>query len=236
MYALIIMAVLAVIVVLAIGVELRVNLINRKARQKHDAEHEANLEAWREGQKGQDSRLRGSSYPPNQSRFYAPCDTEGGGYCVAVVLVLCQIIFFIFACMVPHAAQQGDINDVLELSAKYDLDVQRRDELVAEVTSQLIEAYPRLEQDIIAGVGDPEILLSFPQIRSSETFMAAVENIIALNDKVYSTRRSIIANEADILGRSRSVWVIRPPWFPTYEDYYEGENPLNSQSNTTQEG
>lgn len=259
MYALVIITLCVIVMVIGLLAEFRAVIVNRKSEKKAEAEHEANVAAWREGlEKGElpevtrDDRivtgLERSYYgrrgyrevlsprrpqDPPRKPVVRKIDTQGAGYGVAIVAGLIGLVFFIFCSMVPHSNQQGDINDVLELSAKYDLDVQRRDELVAEVRAQLLQAYPQLEQEIIAGVGDPEILLSFPQIRSSETFRAAIEDIIELNDKVYSTRRSIIDNEADILGRERSPWVLRPPWFPTYDDYYDQDNPLTGQSNTS---
>ena len=152
---------------------------------------------------------------------YAETDAKMFGFFAAVAFVF-ALALMVPAMLIGQSSQIRDLADDDQLAARYDLQVQRRDEQVEIVTAQLIEAYPQLEREIIDSVDDPEILLSYPQIRSSETFRAAVERIVELNDSVYTVSQQIIDNQRQMLGRERSPWVIRPPWFPYYED-----NPLS---------
>ena len=225
MYLLIMFAICAVVVLVAAPVlSVRGHVNGKKALADYDDKGSRSKyhQTWRSG-----------SYPYRDYSGFRCSYSVSNGIIPGVIALVLGLTLFFFGSIVSHSNQQSNINDVLSLSATYDLKVNQRDDLTEVLRANLIEEYPQLEADIIAGVGDPEILLNFPQIRSSETFRAAIESIVSLNVEVYDVQQSIIDNERSILQRERSVWVIRPPWYPTYSDYYESGNPITDQDNTS---
>lgn len=108
--------------------------------------------------------------------------------------------------MAPYTNQIADFSQVKGTLAQVALYKERRDNLVAMVKTELAK-YPEYEKAILGKI-TPEILLSFPTLRSNETIVKTVEEIVKLEDAVYKIRAELINTQTKMFYREISPWVL----------------------------
>lgn len=134
------------------------------------------------------------------------------GYAISGWTLLFFGIIGLFALLITTAAfyttQIDNLEELDSIDDRIVLAETRAEEQEEIIRAELIENYPDFELEIIDNIDDPEILLSYPQLRSSETVRDAVNKITELDGRVYDLENDRISYETDIRKINRNPWVI----------------------------
>lgn len=150
---------------------------------------------------------------------------SGLSVALAVSSGVSAIILIILA-MVSIATSANQDKDLTAIASRRDniaVIATQKQSVEANIRSQL-DKYPEIEKSIIQDI-KPEILLTFPQLKSNETVVAAFTKLNDLDAEIANNQREINNAKAQIMIRERSAVVPRfTPIFITYEDFF-GEKP-----------
>lgn len=152
-----------------------------------------------------------------------PSGSDGGiALCVlAIISWLAAGIWLISTTLGAYTCQLSDFTEIKGKKQQIRIYEERRDNLTGVIKVELAK-YPEYEKQIITDIS-PEILVNFPNLRSSETITKTVEEIVKLNDSVYKIRASIVEVQQRIYYREMSPWVI---YVQPYEKFFSEQNPL----------
>lgn len=143
-------------------------------------------------------------------------------FCVfAIIFWVIASIWLILMTVGTYTYQLSDFTEIKGKKQQIRIYEERRDNLTGIIKAELAK-YPEYEKQIIAEIS-PEILVNFPNLRSSETITKTVEEIVKLNDSVYKIRASIVEVQQRIYYREISPWVI---YVQPYEKFFSEQNPL----------
>lgn len=123
-----------------------------------------------------------------------------------IVALVIAGLWLIIGIVAPYTKQIADFTQVKGTLAQVALYKERRDNLVAMVKTELTK-YPEYEKTVLGKI-TPEILLSFPTLRSNETIVKTVEEIVKLEDAVYKIRAELIKTQTEMFFREISPWVL----------------------------
>lgn len=147
-------------------------------------------------------------------------------YFFSWVFCVVAVVWLALAIAIPYSEQIGDFTGVQATKGKISLYQERRDNLVAVVKVELSK-YPEYEKAILGNI-NPQILVSFPTLKSNETIVKTMEQIVKLEDDVYKLRGGLIDQLRGMYEREISPWVI---YTPSYEHFFKEKNPLSVLSN-----
>jgi len=152
-------------------------------------------------------------------------EEEKDGQAAAFVF---SLIFWVIAviwlgCMTlgSYTRQINDFSAIKQMKQEVLLYSERRDKLVGIVRIELAK-YPQLEKEIIKGI-HPQILLQFPVLKSNETIMKTVSEILKLEDEVYKVRANMLVFQRAIYYREISPWTI---YCTPYRKFFGEPNPV----------
>ncbi len=141
---------------------------------------------------------------------------------VVLAVIACIIFLIVGVINLDNFSRQiGDFTTLKALDKKITLYSDRRDNLTNIVRTELSK-YPEYEKTIMGNI-NPQILLSFPQLKSNETMLATVKQILELQDKVYDLQKELIEIQQGIYYREISPWII---YVTPYEKFFGKSNPL----------
>ena len=133
-------------------------------------------------------------------------DAAGCSFVFGIVFLVIAGLWLTMAIVAPYTSQISDFSNVKGTLATVTLYKERRDNLAAMVKAELAK-YPEYEKAILGKI-TPEILLSFPTLRSNETIVKTVEEIVKLEDAVYKIRAELIQTQTKMFFREISPLVI----------------------------
>ncbi len=139
----------------------------------------------------------------------------------AIILWVIGGIWLFFALAAPYSSQLSYFTEVRQSQENIKLYQERRNNLVAVVRTELAK-YPEHEKKIIGDI-QPQIILSFPALKSNETIVKTVNDIVALEDAVYKLRSNLLKVQTDIFWMEISPWVL---YVPSYQSFFGEKNPV----------
>jgi len=119
--------------------------------------------------------------------------------------------------------QTSDLNETVQL--KHDREILvTRTQTVEKVVVKELRKYPDIEKDILENI-TPEILFSYPELKSSKTIMQAAKELKDSQDEVYLLDQDLNEIYKTILDRENSI-NFRLPGTSSYQEYFGKVNPL----------
>ena len=122
-----------------------------------------------------------------------------------------------------YSRQINDFASVQALEEKVGLYEMKRDNLSQIVRFELSK-YPEFEKDVIENI-NPAILLKFPELKSNQTMVETLQQLLKLENEVYTLREDLIDIQRTIYAREISPWVI---YVTPYEDFLSEKNPVGT--------
>lgn len=139
------------------------------------------------------------------------------GFMVATIVVISTLT------LGKYSYQIADFSEVRGLKMKITLLEERREKLTFIIENEL-KKYPEIEKDIISKIGSvPLFFMNYPQLKSNETIIKTVNDIVEINDQVYNIRGLFIETLQRIYLREISPWTI---YVKTYERFFKEKNPI----------
>lgn len=149
-------------------------------------------------------------------------DTIIALYVIGTIIIIIGAIALMVAVMRPYTLQIEDAVAVKAMEKKIMLYTARKDNLIAVVRAEL-EKYPKYEKAIMSGI-KPQILLSFPELKSNSTMLETVKQIVALENDVYKLRAEQIDIQQWMYYREISPWTL---WAKSYKNLLGADNPVS---------
>jgi len=116
-----------------------------------------------------------------------------------------------FYSMSQRSDQIYDIESVKMYTVNTAILEKKADELTAQFTKDLAEIYPQLEKDIFKSISPDKVgiyLAKYPELQSSKTVMALVENISKLQTDRYNQELAQQGTLRDIRFRLNNPWAL----------------------------
>ena len=121
-------------------------------------------------------------------------DTAFGFGACTVGLAVPILIMFVACWIVPVVAHVNNEADIDRYEADIEVYSEREVELEAVIREGLT-GYPEIEREIIDGI-DPEIILSYPNLRAPDVLIEKVNQLVAVRDAKFNAeleRNAMIA-------------------------------------------
>lgn len=139
-----------------------------------------------------------------------------------------SVVFFVAAIVLvaargfgSYAMQISDFASVRQTQNTINLFVERRDNLTTVIRGELGK-YPEYEKKIMGNI-TPQILLQFPMLRSNETIIKTVEELVKIENDVYKLRAELIQTQTKIYYREITPWKL---YVTPYEKFFGEKNPV----------
>jgi len=133
---------------------------------------------------------------------------------IGLILALCFTLG-------PYTLQIKDSTEIRSVEKKIALYTKRRDNLSAVVRAEL-EKYPKYEKTVLNGI-KPEILLSFPELKASDTMIKMVEELVKLENDIYKLREGQLDIAQRMYYREISPWTVH---CESYQELIGKPNPV----------
>lgn len=149
----------------------------------------------------------------NQANCYAPILFGVVAFGISAVVQL-----------VCYHSHSDDIENIEQQKEKKKIYQRKADDLLAEIKLYLIEKFPEHEQlifDKITNNSADFLAVEYPEIKSNETFMKAVEGIVEAKSSIYSCDHRIARYEKQIRLRKRTIALTVFPILPKYKPVAE---------------
>lgn len=132
--------------------------------------------------------------------------SDGEGWLFLSVLAGCAgaaaLIALIIVAAQTNTSHVDDRNKVIELEAKYDEILQYRERVESNIRTSL-QQYPEFEEEIVKDI-NPQILLAYPQLRSSETLTAQFDALDKADERLLNTKTQQLRTERQMRTREEN--------------------------------
>lgn len=148
-------------------------------------------------------------------------DYEGGWKVLSAIFFIAATILIAMRGLGSYSMQISDFSAIRQTQNTINLFVERRDNLAAVIRAELAK-YPEYEKKIIGSIA-PQILLQFPTLKSNETIIKTVEEIVKIENDVYKLRAVLIQIQTQIYYREITPWKL---YVTPYEKFFGEKNPV----------
>ena len=132
-----------------------------------------------------------------------------GGQAVSLIIGMVFLVIGVGVGIAGYGYQIYDIENYHATNKKIEIYQEKANVLGTEFTKILGEDYNAHETGLFEGMTPDDIqllLIQYPQIKASATSMNLVENILYLNNEIYSEKIKIIDIVRDLNYRKKSPW------------------------------
>lgn len=139
-----------------------------------------------------------------------------GGFLFGSLIFLAGVITQLFR----YGFQVMNYNEIRKMRADIETYKEQANEVLAEVRLYLCEKYPEHELKVFEMItkNTVDILaVKYPEIKSNESIMKAVNNIIKFNEDIYSNQRKINGKICEMRTRKSTIWLTGLPILPDYD-------------------
>lgn len=135
-----------------------------------------------------------------------------GNICAAIIFGFCFTFFgSLIPTLVAYTNNVNDTQDIFKYQRNEQTYIKRAENLTGQFKSYLAVQYPNYEKSIFKAISPGNVaayLVKYPELRSSETIVALVNQIRDLNDAVYQQELSISQKLANIGSRQHNIMLI----------------------------
>lgn len=131
------------------------------------------------------------------------------GFAAFAISIIVQIARYWMQC--------DNIEELQEMKADKEVFKRQCADLLAEVKLYLLEKFPAHELQIFDKISNNTaqfLAIEYPELKTNETFMSAVNKIVSAKGEIYKLERRMNGKIKEIKARKRSIWLTSLPILP----------------------